>query len=536
MAIKETVQNIMQRRAEYESKKAWAFEILAKYGVIISANQTKMYHGKVSEPHNVDAWSVEHEIQLGSQKPTLSVSSDYKTAQMNAVAELERNLDKEVVPEVYEIVSGIDESYVLNNNRDFDLTQFTPNQRKDIFHALNIIGNYPLTELAPVMFEERSAAKLVMDYLFKLMAENPEFTYFTIEDVIAVSHEIFPNNEQKFVSLVNSIVGSINAKMMLVANPTKLTQHFATSENPSQMVVVDIDGEEITCPVNTDYVAAWLSNNNIIGVVENANIDNWLLFDLENINTAKAQGEKYHSLISEFGEVSAFVENLTIDRSVNNFMKIATPEEVMELMTENAEFKQLFDAPAGVWEGFSIGQHTETTLRVFEESFERSVPKEIVPFVKMALVCHDIGKGVVKRELMDESTQFHGNKFLDYYGVPEDVKRLLLFALGKAQKYTSSYFIKKNIKAEDDLKSEIEKLFVEIYGVEPTEGWVEGFLSICKIIQTCDSGAYTRYGVTRDNEREVYHKNGNDMFTRSFHKPTDLKRRSQRMIDPKERI
>ena len=531
MAVKETVERLLQHRAEYEHRKAWAFKTLAKYGLFISANDSKMFYGKASKLSEVENWNVDSKQQTSP----LSVSPDFDVAQIKAADELEKNLAENVVPEVYEIVSSLENSYVINS-KDFNLSLLKPDERKEVFYALNIIGNYPLTQLAPVTFEDRNYAKFVIDKISQLMAEKTDFSYLTIEDASSISSEIFGQQAGQFQMMVNDLVGAVNAKMMLVSSPSKMIDAFAENSKLSQITIVDNDGNEFVCPVNQDYIAAWLSNNNIIGVTSSEEQDNWLLFDIDNINTSKAHGEKLHRLISEYGEISAFVENLTSSKNVNQFLTMASPEEVMELVTENPQFKTLFDAPAGVWEGFSIGEHTETTLRVYEESFEQTLPKEIAPFVKMALVCHDIGKGVVRREEMDESTQYHANLFLDYYDVPEPIKRMLLFALGPAQKYTSQYYIRKDVKAEQMLKVEVEKLFYEIYGIDPTEGMVDGFVSMCKVIQACDSGAYTRYGVTRDEKREVYHKNGNDRFTMSFHKPTDLKKRGQRMIDPKQRI
>ena len=102
--------------------------------------------------------------------------------------------------------------------------------------------------------------------------------------------------------------------------------------------------------------------------------------------------------------------------------------------------------------------------------------------------------------------------------------------------YTSAYFIWHNLDAENMLKERCFEVIQDAFDRQPTEAEVGGLVSICKVIQNCDSGAYTRYGVTRDKRRRVFHKNGNDRFTQSFHEPTDLKKRSQHLIDPKEKI
>jgi hypothetical protein len=62
----------------------------------------------------------------------------------------------------------------------------------------------------------------------------------------------------------------------------------------------------------------------------------------------------------------------------------------------------------------------------------------------------------------------------------------------------------------------------EIYGFKPLDEVVKGLMSMCKALQISDSGAYTRYGVTRDKDTGIYYKNANDNFTKSFAPPKDI--------------
>ena len=61
---------------------------------------------------------------------------------------------------------------------------------------------------------------------------------------------------------------------------------------------------------------------------------------------------------------------------------------------------------------------------------------------------------------------------------------------------------------------------------------ISALYTISIIIQTCDSGAYTRYGITRDEKDNFKYYNGNDRFTKSMKLPTDLRGKKQRLVKP----
>lgn len=545
----EKVNELLAKKEAINQKKTAAIEVLVKYGLIIPTSELTLYHGRVSEPEKVGEWSVNPNYTNANNDSghsnlnsvnALSTSPDYNIAANYAMVEKMRHSGKK--PEVYEIVADSNDSFIINNF-DFNMNNFSINEQKEIYDALSVLGNYGVIQLAPVDFEFRNYAKYVLDELY-LVFKDKNGDYLSEEDVSSTFEKVkqtFPDADKKVVS---DLAGSLNAKVMLLIKPSKTIEHFAVRkewddrtkpEDKTRIEVVDHNGKSVVCPINLEYIAAWLANNNIIGISENMGFNNCLLFDLERINTKKAQGEKLQQIISEFGEISLMLENFSTDEDLNRFLRQTSPLEIIAVMESNPEIKNLLDAPAGVWEGFSIGEHTETTLRVYEESFERTLPKELAPFIKMAMVCHDIGKGVAEsRETMHSETQKRAKPILNYFGVSKEIQELLLFAIDEAQVYTSAYFIKQNISAEKMLKERCAEVIYEAFGKEPTEAEIDGLTSICKVIQNCDSGAYTRYGVTRDRKRRVFHKNGNDMFTKSFHKPTDLKKANQHMIDPKE--
>ena len=137
-------------------------------------------------------------------------------------------------------------------------------------------------------------------------------------------------------------------------------------------------------------------------------------------------------------------------------------------------------------------------------------------------------------KLQKKETKSVAKEFCEYYNMSEAGKNILVFAIVEGQKYTSAYYIRKNQEALEMLKQRGKEVLAENLKREPTEAEVSGLVSVCKIIQACDSGAYTRYGITRNEKTGEYYRNGNDMFTKSFHTPTDIRKRAQHMIEPDE--
>ena len=201
--------------------------------------------------------------------------------------------------------------------------------------------------------------------------------------------------------------------------------------------------------------------------------------------------------------------------------------KLLNYMKKILNYGELFEAKARNWEGFTIGEHTETVLRVFEDTFENSVPQDLCPFIKFIIINHDIGKGLAyyRGTNQEYENENECKRLFSKLNVSKKVQDLLLYLIIHSQYYTTSYYVKGNHLALKGLYNECQKVLKEYMGVPPSANEIRGLMSICKILQTCDSAAYTRYAITRDEKRGVYYKNGNDTFTESFDKPKDIRGR-----------
>ena len=579
VADRKILNDVLERKQKREQAFQEAIQVLVRLKVLIPADAVPLYHGRASRPEEIDNWGVdvsyqnageqEHHKNLNivnglSTSPSLEAASKYargRARDLNRIVALSGENEPPYVPEYYEIKPESSGLFIINNY-DFKPSKLSAEELKEFHSALNVFMNYEPSEFAPVRFEDRHIAGEVYKVLHERLTQklndyeagvSPQrlLSSDDIDSCLVVLAEMGFKSDLKQV--VKDIAGALNAREMLAKNPGELASRlsFKDGRNPDEIETGEVeisakDGTKYRVPVSSEYVYSWLVNNRIIGVskdIFDTGINNCFMFDLEKINTEKALGDKLQSILQEFGEFSKITENAFEDEQLTKFLESSSPEETMEVFRSDPQYKMYFDFWSGVWERFSIGEHTETTMRVFEDSFARTTPKEIAPFVKMALACHDIGKGLVNNSAMnsynhlaaiDEETTRIAHEFCDYYGMSEPIKNMLIFAIVEGQKYTSKYYIHKQKEALETLKMRCSEVLTENLKRKPTEAEISGFVSICKIIQNCDSGAYTRYGITRDEKTGRYYRNGNDMFTTSFKTPTDVRRRSQHMIEPDE--
>ena len=147
---------------------------------------------------------------------------------------------------------------------------------------------------------------------------------------------------------------------------------------------------------------------------------------------------------------------------------------------------------------------------------------------------HDLGKGVAKdrADIKAKTTQV-SRIFFNALSMPPAIQELMLFIINESQSYTTDYYVNKNVVAEYELRRICEKKLTQLFG-SSSESLVDGLVGACKMLQTCDSAAYTRYAVTRDSKTGVYYWNGNDRFTQGFKPPVDLQRQQAMFYEPED--
>src|SRR5687767_7515118 len=81
------------------------------------------------------------------------------------------------------------------------------------------------------------------------------------------------------------------------------------------------------------------------------------------------------------------------------------PEELLNSLCTDKNLEKLFSASAGIWEGYSIREHTLMVMKMFENFWACCIPDEQKKLWRMFLALHDIGKPIAIARFGDKGKQ-----------------------------------------------------------------------------------------------------------------------------------
>lgn len=541
--MSETLKNRRETAAEQfeQTERYQAMSFLNQLGITKKLNEALLFHGRASDGQG--KWRVDPTFnnagnQTGNQNidkiPALS-TSDYETANKFALARAHSNPTK---TEIYRILSDDPDATVLDASSWYKLDR---NQKKAAQYVLSRTL-LDITEGSPLDFENRDALN------------NLKPKDFVNQEGILPSEDI-PKVSRKLgldPSVVEQIGSAINTAHCLSAGRyDDLCYAFIDDEKTA----IPIDENAInrnaapTMPINKDYLANWFKENHIVGFkgrfisgTLQERIENSVLFDLDKINTEAELEQRKRERNRRLGQIalaanknslrnhSSLVETL----SQNPYMK---PEKIIKLAKQTPGYKEIFEADAGNWEKFTLEEHTETTLRLFDQNYADILPSSILPTMRMALLVHDLGKPVaVKRG--EKANQKHYNDayaehFLRQNNVDEPTIKLIRTMIGEGMEWTTYLMVQRNWKDEAQLQRDNNRYYMfcrkamqEYLGEERVDHeTVFGFMNMLEVMQNCDSGAYTTMAITRGNKG--YYRNYGS-FDKVFG-PTDFTKRRVRI-------
>ena len=522
-----------------------AYDYLTKIGFLIPFDDNlELYHGRNRGRRETEEWRVDPRFKNGGNltgNRNVYAISTLSTGTKELAMDFARSraMSDGGTPEIHRIKT--DDKNAMIINRNFSMSRLSPEERSKVTYYLTVLSHFNISELSPADFRDRDAYVAV----YKTLKAECTKTYICQEDVERVHKKI---SETRVVSkkLVEQIAGALNAKQLLISNPSIVIQKFAleNEENFRHSFAVKVGDDIVSAPLNQEYIAAWLAHNHIVGAKSKVysgtldeNIDAFYLFDLDKINTEKALGEKLQHIMSEYGEFSKAVENFASSEVVE-FLSTASPRETVEYFADvDNKFKTLLKADAGVGEGFSVLEHTESVLRVFEDTFQKDIPPAMIPFMKFALSVHDMGKGWAVKARGNQKT-FNDKAcqlLTTQLNIDKKYSDLIRFVIGESQQYTTYYYVYKDLSALDKLKERCFDVLSQAFGDTPSPEMIDGLVGVCTMMQTCDSGAYTPQGIIRDSKSNLYYRGVNARFQQSFQEPPDLQKRAQHLKDPKVR-
>lgn len=528
-----------------DPSKIEAREKMESIGLFIPMGKLELYHGR--DPNeDKEEWSVRSDFSnSGNNTGNWNVNAidalntgDFATARDFAVERILHKLRErsgldpfqfstkreeyrrqiragEIPIEIHRIISSDPNAIIISS-------EYSKSEQERISQA--IIPLLPeILEGSPVDFKYRDTVPLFLETV------NEDFNlknkgYVSQEEIPQILEKLKlriqqSNNPQAFIDedFVKQVAGSINSRFLLRFTPVSLIHKFAISKSDTFKAAFSSETGDIIrqLPINRDFIARFLKSNHIVGLkirVDSAtlgrNISNTILFDLTKVNTVEKIKQKEQTFEKVFGEFSQEMNKSLESSKSHPLVKLlsenyyASPEEIIEEAKKVTGFENHFDKDAGNWEKFTLGEHTETVLRMFDETYADVLPAKLLPIMRLIILTHDLGKPEAAQEgKKNEQKGFNlkeGSRFLNELGIENNLKELILGIIGQGQEITSDVFVKKN-KKSNELRQYSRELLDKIkkVGSGSLEGEEMAIYFMSFMLQNSDSAAYTDYAVTK---------------------------------------
>lgn len=500
-----------------DERKIKAFERLVELGVFIPLTKEKLYHGRANTTG--EEWRVLSNFNNGGNAtgnrnlnkiPALNVAEEDIAKEFAQ----ERALDYyNAQPEVHQIAST--DPYAVC----VDLTKIELLNSPEVKGLISILTHPSVSQSAvKVPFSDKEIFERVSDEL----EQRHLFSSFVPEAEIS----IFVDNlgyDKKEEKIARDIAKAVNSHMYL-AQSLSWALKLYTSNNLS----LKTDNGSVY-EMSAEYFASFFAENHIVGLVQriysatlDKEIDAYQLFDLKKINTEKEIGTRLRQAIDIYRPASKLIGGGIKEKSTRQ-MLTNTPESIIKSVTEKSpRIKEQFEGDVGLWEGFNLGEHTETVMRFFAQNFADVLPIETRAVMNLVILCHDIGKAEcvklgIKRNSAEEREIYkkYARILGEDLGVQPKLCDFVMDFVFESQKWTTEYYIKDNDDALSLLKKICEQL-LDKYGQRTNKEIVNGLMQMARVLQTCDSGAYTLYAKTRKWDTVRYYHNGNADWTKGF--------------------
>jgi len=214
----------------------------------------------------------------------------------------------------------------------------------------------------------------------------------------------------------------------------------------------------------------------------------------------------------------------------------AKPEKLIEAAKKIGGYSAIFESDAGNWEGFTLGEHTETVLRNFDENFADIIPVEFLAPMRLILLVHDLGKPAAvargEKNRQKEYSAIQAADFLNKLGINNNYKDLILAIIGEGSNLTFQCQLRPD---DETVSNKMRNFAIKSVGnylasKDVRESQTGAFIEMCKILQLCDGGAYTSMAITRRNGKG--HFRNAPSFNNSFSAPIGLGKHDIRYREP----
>ena len=260
---------------------------------------------------------------------------------------------------------------------------------------------------------------------------------------------------------------------------------------------------------------------------------------MKNIDTAKniesekrLRNARFGRLVCELVKKFEFMN----DPQASKFMKtlsdpFSRPKDIVDeagkVKNGDRQYSELFGYGIGVWEGFTLGEHTQTALQIFDDNYADTLPEKILPIMKMSILTHDFGKpkAAVSGEPQEKYNDAFARKFMHLVGFSQGQSDLARFISEDGSRAVFEYYRAKGSVDEGSKKRALSDKANKFADMAFDRGFrdvydISGIVKMFEAMWVSDAGAYTKIGKTtrRINEHFLAEIPNSDIstFNKSF--------------------
>ncbi len=495
-----------------KERKKQAMEKLCSFGIARRMRDQDLYHGRASDG---GAWQVDPYFDNGGNATNnrninsiaaLNAGSQ-ETARDFGIARAQRK--QTPYYSVHKIVAENPDAYIIDADA-MRTENYSDLQRQDI--AQTIQETLPgLSDACVFSFQDgKSLNQQALRQLEKRQyhaSEAPQIArLLNISEAGAMQ-----------------IIGAFNASIALCHNPSRTLLRYVSSQSESP--------REKEMPINRDYIARWAEDMNIIGTCYSLDsatlgreLETYQFFSLDKIGTQEQMEQERTARARKLGRAAwrtaAMLMRNERERGHRDDVltlleadQFAPSRQVVEKAKEaGPRYRQLFESPCGVWEGYTLQQHTETALDIFDKSQGDKLPASLYTLGRIALVTHDLGKPIAAAR--GDKTQQHrfnaseASGFLRDIGCSQEMIRSVTHLITDGMRYVSDDLL---AGRRDREKHDRAMIYCQDIAHEISNGQgadtvdAEAIYQLCRGLVTADGGAYSTYSTTR--EGIITHRN-----------------------------
>lgn len=509
-----------------------AYETLERLGVLSPADDVEMYHGEMlAEGSKKEDGYILRIDPLYEYEPEYRYKNFCCLRQAFFCTDSPEMAQKIVARrwgqvsdsrlKVWQIIPSERDMYIVDLEKD--VYELDKDKSKEYDKAIS-------TLMPPLLFDfsEREVAHDYTDALNNIIAE--EKSGYISRDSINKLVERFG---EEAADTIQAIAARANSWLLTRFHLPMSVGRFTDSE--SKIDTIKDNGRE--CLIDNEYIGFLLSHMRIIGGKQSQRMgygpkqlcyDEVILFDLDHIASVEEEEQERANTTREFGRIAAKLSCEDNCETSNIYQLIKSnpyigAHELIEEASKTLGYEELYEKSVGVWERFSLKEHTKTVMHLADKNYLDRLPYELIPITKLAILVHDIGKPICVEENGNKNAQkeynlHYAKDFLEKNNVDSKTIDLIISLIGDGQDLVHDLVVNGNESADDEILKLGRHAMVKYFGdnKKATEDDARAYEYICHIIQICDGAAYTSMGITQSDEYHVAHRN-HDTFGRSFH-------------------